>query len=153
MIRALKIVFAANLLIAMVLVGGYIWYGFANGLPIDHFFLGNGRSRGRFELHINPVAPWEYIAIWEFGILIMFIIGRFTRKEFGVDRVLCFLFFVFGICRLAFSWMMSSTYTGEEFDSLRVSPVDCVLGLYVFCSHLAYALLGVRNDSSKRIDE
>ena len=147
MIRTLKIVFAVNLVMAILLVAGYIWYGLSNALPIDQHFLGNGPFGERPVRVYGPVvAPWKYYAVVDSGILVAFIIGRIARKEIGVDRALCLIFGVMGLCRLLFSWLMSNTYTGDEFDNLHVSRLDCLLGVYVFCSHLLYGLFGLNSD-------
>lgn len=145
MIRALKIAIAANLVIAILVVGGYIWYGFSNALPIDKYFLGSAPfGKDQYPRQWGSiVAPWKYYAVVDLGILVAFIIGRIARKAIPVDRLLCFIFGVMGLGRLCFSLMMSGAYTGDEFESLHVSELDCFIGLYVFCSYLLYAVFGL----------
>lgn len=145
MLRALKIVFAVNLIIAILLVGGYIWYGFAHALPIDQHFLGNARIKGH-RTYNTSVAPWKYYAVVESGILIAFTIGRLARKEIAIDRLLSLVFGALGLIGLLQAWLVSSAYPSDEFENLHVATSDCMLGLYVFCSNLLYALFGCNND-------
>jgi hypothetical protein len=90
------------------------------------------------------VAPWKYDAVVESVILLAFLVGRFTPKDIKIDRVLCLFFAGFGLFTLLISWLQSSTYTGDEFDYLHVSPRDCLFGVYVYFSHLLYFLSGLR---------
>jgi hypothetical protein len=144
MIRTLKTICAANLVIAILFVGGYILYGLSHGLSIERFFLGSNtmhRSRGGGQ----PISTWKFMAFAESAILIAFIIGRFTPKDFKVDRAMCLFFGGVGIFSVVSTSLLSSTYTGDEFAYLHASQVDCLLGLYVYLSHLLYGLSGAKN--------
>ena len=144
MVQTLKNICAANLIIAIVFVGGYIAYGLSNALPIDQHFLGSGRIKlGR--VNSVRVAPWKYDAVAESAILIAFVIGRFTQSDFKVDRALCLFFGGVGLLTVVVTSLLSSTYPGDEFAYLHASRLDCLLGFYVFLSHLLYGLSGNRN--------
>jgi hypothetical protein len=143
MIQMLKNLFAANLIIAILFVGGYVAYGLSNALPIDQHFLGSGRVKMGRGSSVR-VAPWKYDAVAESAILIAFIIGRFTPNDFKVDRAMCLFFGGVGLFTVAITSLLSSTYTGDEFAYLHASWIDCLLGVYVYCSHLFYGLSGGR---------
>jgi fructose-specific phosphotransferase system IIC component len=144
MIRTLKIVGAANLIIAILFVGGYIAYGLSNELPIDKYFLGSGPV-GLNRYSIQKFSPWKYAAVVEFAILIAFVVGRLIHRDLIVVRVICLYFGVDGLWKLLFTSLLSTTYTGDDFAYLHVSRFDCILAFYVYCSHLFYALSGSNN--------
>jgi hypothetical protein len=144
MICTLRNICAVNLIIAILFVGGYIAYGLSRALPIDQHFLGSGRVKMGRGSNIR-VAPWKYDGVAETAILIAFVIGRFTKNDFKVDRAMCLFFGGVGLFTVAVTSLLSSTYTGDEFAYLHTSRLDCLFGVYVYCSHLFYGLSGNKN--------
>lgn len=140
MVHTLKNICAANLIIAILFVGGYLAYGLSNALPIDRHFLGSGLVRlGGMGVR---VAPWKYSAFTESAVLIAFVIGRFTRNDFKVDRAMCLFVGGVGLIMAVVTSLLSDTYAGDEFASLHASRPDCLAGFYVYFSHLLYGLSG-----------
>ena len=119
----------------MLVVGGYIIYGLNAGLPIDQLFLGSGpahsgRSGGA------RISPWTFFAVVESALLFAFILCRYAESDMKGHRVFSGLIGAVGLYLL-----LMTTITSQN-----ISRLDSCLALYVWCSHICYALFGGSED-------
>jgi hypothetical protein len=138
MYRTLKIGSTVNWMFAVLVVGGYVIYGFRAGLPIAHHFLGaNPIGRG------SPKSPpWLFFSVVESILLVAFIFLRKVESGKLGHRIVCGFFGVYGLYLLLMSSLAASANPNDDYVQLGVSRLDMVLALYVWCSHICYALFG-----------
>ncbi len=140
--RALAALFTANLLLAIMVVGVYIAYGFASSQPIDQHFLGSGPMRmGR---GADPmVSPWVATAIVEGAILVTFLLGLWAEWNPSQHRFFCGVFGVSWLFILLIQSLPRRIVFPEDSATRALVPgVDNFLAWYVWGSHLAYGLFG-----------
>jgi hypothetical protein len=141
MTRNFKLVCNTNLIVAMLVVGGYIVYAHYAGLHIDQHFLGSGpvhtgRSGGA------RISPWAFSAFVECALLLAFIVCRWMESDMKGHRVFSGLIGAVGLYVLLVTSLVANTYPADEFVNRGVSRLDSGLALYVWGSHILYALFG-----------
>ena len=141
MSRNFKLVSNTNLIVAMLVVATYIVYAHWMGLPIDKHFLGSNQvSLGRGG---GPrVSPWVFFAAVEAALLLAFILCRYAESDMKGHRVFAGLVGTVGLFVLLATSIVAGTYPDDEYVTRGVSRLDCGLALYVWSSHLVYALFG-----------
>jgi hypothetical protein len=142
MLRVFRTVVAVNLMTAILAVVVYYFYASKNGLPINHIFLGGAPLRRE---HLSPV---EAVAIFETIVFFGFLMGRLMKSDMRLHRKFCG---IFGMVWLL-TWLISFvaiTRAGANASSLA-SSLDTTLALYVWPSHILYALIGPNVDDDNQ---
>jgi hypothetical protein len=147
MTRTPKTVCTVNLIVALLIVGGYVLYGLSCGFSIDKYFLGFTPFGGGIHWH-GPLLPsWKWVAIVEAAILITVVVAPLARWDMKLPRAICGLFCILGLFQILISSVHSFSYPDDALQNLKVSRLDRTLSIYVWCSHLFYAICG-RSDAS-----
>ena len=141
MSRNFKLVCNTNLIVAMLVVAAYIVYAHCVGLPIDEHFLGSnpvslGRGSGPY------ISPWAFYAVVESALLLAFILCHYAESDMKGHRLFAGLIGAVGLYVLLATSIVARTYPDDEYVTRGVSLLDCGLALYVWGSHLIYALFG-----------
>jgi hypothetical protein len=149
MIRALKKLASPILLFAIVVVGGYFLSGLIRGLAVDDYFLGCEKwTLGRGGPRYMPA--WSFSVGFNSVILIAFIVIRYAERDLNALRVPCGIFAllsVLGLLALHFpSYRDYSVSAEHRLALIAEHPMDIILTWYVWTSHLAFALIGPRDD-------
>ena len=136
MMCALKTTSTANIALALLVICGYLTYGFLNGLPIGDRFLGFGIDR-------RLQAPaWVGVLLIECGIVLTFILRQLFEMNQKPVRLACV---VFGAAALLWTAILpalkAQIYGGEGITS------NDILACYVWFSHVLYGLLGCIDDA------
>lgn len=139
--RPIKIIITSNLIFAILSVGVYIIYGLHYNLPIDKHFLGFGRDE--ILRHHRPINPWMFFGPVELIVMASLVFGLCAKCNMKQHQIICCVIGCIGMFFFFKSWLLATTYTGEEFDYLKISCIDLVLGLYVWLSHITYGLLAL----------
>ena len=142
MTRTPKTACTVNLIVALLIVGGYVLYGLSSGLSIDKHFLGFSRFGGGIHWH-GPLLPsWKWVAAVEAVILITVVVAPLAHWDMKLPRAMCALFCILGLFQLLSSSSHSFSYPDDVLRDLKVSRLDRTLSIYVWCSHLFYAFCG-----------
>jgi hypothetical protein len=145
--RTAGTVSTVNLGVAVLVVAGYIVYGFLTGLPIDQHFL----MRGPWGLRGHPktLPAWSFYAVFEGMVVAGFLVSFFFKRDFRAVRGFCAVFSLFLLLSLP-GWLPRiqigppiANSASADFWS-RMFTADGCLTIYFWCSHLVYGLLGVK---------
>jgi hypothetical protein len=132
-----KSVCTINLGVVIVIVFIYALYCRWTGLPMDQRFLGLGPSwSGGLS---SALSPWFLAVFAETVLVVMFLCLRWAEQNMKPHRLLC------AIVGLAGVWALFGASLPHNVDPLVLDAMprwDRGLGLYVWFSHLAYALTG-----------
>jgi hypothetical protein len=126
-----------NLAVVIVIVFLYAMYCRWAGLPMDQRFLGLGPSwSGGLSSELSP----SFLAVFaETMLASMFLCLRWAEQDMKPHRLLCAIVGIAGL------WALFGTTLSHNVDQavLDATPRwDRILGLYVWLSHLTYALTG-----------
>jgi hypothetical protein len=163
MIRTLRMLITLNLALAILVVVAFMAYGLLSGLHIDQQFLlwkpwKLGRAGG-------PKLPaWTFYAFFESIVVVAFFFSYYIKENVRGHRAFCLVIggvILFGIL---FGWLQPLLQIrppiSDEGDILprptfastfppywsRILTVDGCLAIYVWCSHVLYGLLGIKDD-------
>jgi hypothetical protein len=139
--RALKSISTANLVFALLIVGGYILYGLSCGLSIDKYFLGFTPFAARNQMG-PPLPSWKWVAVLEAAVLITAVVGPFAHWDLNLPKALCIWFCFLGLLEILGSSLHSFSYPDGVLPVLKVARFDHPLSVYVWCSHLFYVFCG-----------
>lgn len=149
MMRVLKSLCTANLLLAIAVVIVYIIYGAISGLAVDEYFLGwrpwkLGRGGPR------DMPAWTFAVFFNVGILIAYIALGYAEGNLNKLRIPCAvvgLLHVLALFALRWPSYVNHTVDAEQRLALIAAhPVDHILMWYVWGSHLVFALIGPNDD-------
>jgi hypothetical protein len=144
MIRALRSLGTANLLLSMALFAAYLLYGSWAGLPLHETFFGMGRSHlGRGSGPMVP--PWTFFAIFEALILTLLCCSRFFDAP-QFERTFCVVFVVVFLYGILIRNLPHRVIFPEDEQVIVVALREQVLMWYLCCSNAFYALFGPNED-------
>ncbi len=135
-------VVATNLVFAIMVFGGYLSYGLASGLPVDNVFLAVNKSHmGRGG---GPMIPaWSFVAFLETTVVTVFTIGRAAHWNMMWHRMLCGLIGCLCLGAAVLQTVnLAASFTEGHSTKLGLTTWDLPLALYVWGSHVIYALVG-----------
>lgn len=136
--RLVKIIGTANLMIALAVVAGYYLYASRNGFPVQRVFLADHPLQRE---HLTAAGA---VAFTEIIVFCGFFIGKLTGSNMRFHRFICAFFGGFGL--------LSTTFLPAQMavdpNTAQALHMDHVIAVYVWSSHLLYALTGpnVRDD-------
>ena len=151
MTRTPKTFCTANLIVALLMVAGYVLYGLSSGFSIDKQFLGFSPFGGGRGWHGPPLPSWKWVAAVEAAILITVVVGPFAHWDLKLPRAMCGLFCILGLFQLLSPSLHSFSYPDDVSLNLKVSRFDRILAIYVWCSHLFYAFCGAAMPNEERL--
>ena len=141
MIRNFRFICNTNWITAILVVGGYIIYARFCSLPIDQHFLGSG------PIHLgrgggSRISPWAFSAVVESALLFAFFLCRYAESDMKGHRIFAGIIGASGLYVLFMTSLVAGTYPDDEYVNRGVSRLDSILALYVWSSHIIYALFG-----------
>jgi hypothetical protein len=144
MIRNLKTVFVVNMVVMLVVIAVYITYGLFTGLSFEQQFLGVGPARpGRGSSQAIP--PLVSVLVAESVLLLTFIIGRQAGWNMVTHRNACGIVGAIGCICLFGSLFVHYPSFAPRAAIAMVSPLDYIVGGYVWCSHIAFKFVNTND--------
>ena len=142
MFRLLQTACTANLLIAILCVFAYAVYLDLKGVPLHENFLGIKAFP-----ETAPKRGWMIVLLLEMFILITFIWFGGAKKVMTVQRLYCAVLALVGIWLLFQPLLQVMPPISDDGEILPRPGIASLtaggkLGLYVWCSHLLYAVIG-----------
>ena len=140
--RLLQTACTANLLVAILCVFVYAVYLDLKGVPLHENFLGVKQFP-----EAVPKRGWMIVLLLEMFILITFIWFREVKKVMRVQRLYCAVLGLVGIWLLFQPLLQIMPPISDDGEILPRPGIASLtsggkLGLYVWCSHLLYAVFG-----------
>jgi hypothetical protein len=133
-----RIIGTVNLVVALLVVAGYYLYASQKGLPINRIFLGFSAS------HREHLSAPGMVAFLETIVFVGLLIGKLMRSPMPIHRIVCGFVGVFGLFSLFILSTRRTIDAGESHPA--ISHLDEVIMIYVWGSHLLYALAGPNAD-------
>jgi hypothetical protein len=132
----------ANVILAILVVGGYAIYGRSCGFEIDKCFLCFEPLHFSKHMFSPLISSWKWVVIVECALFSSIVGGSLLHWDMRLPKAICFLFCAFGVIQLFFSLLQQVIHPNGVVSSVEVSHLDFILFVYVWASHLFYGICG-----------